>query len=48
VLLETCASETRDITWLRGFDDGLMRAQATRRAVVLKPLGQGLDDFDGW
>jgi hypothetical protein len=48
VLLEACATETRDITWLQRLEDGLARAQATRRAVVLKPLGQGLDDFDGW
>ena len=48
MLSEACASETRDITWLHGLDDGLLRARATRRPVVLKPLGQGLDDFDGW
>ena len=48
MLLEACASDTRDIAWLRGLEDGLARAQAARRAVVLKPLGQGLDDFDGW
>ncbi len=48
MLLEACANDARDITWLRRLDDGLARAQASRRPVVLKPLGQGLDDFDGW
>ncbi len=48
MLLEACASESRDITWLRGLDGSLIRARAMRRPVVLKPLGQGLDDFDGW
>ena len=48
MLLETFASVSRDIIWLRSFEDGLARAHAKRRAVVLKPLGQGLDDFDGW
>lgn len=48
MLLETFASDGKDIVWLRGFEDGLKRAHATRRAVVMKPLGQGLDDFDGW
>ena len=48
MLSEACTSETRDIAWLNRFDDGLVRARETRRAVVLKPLGQGLDDFDGW
>jgi hypothetical protein len=48
MLLEACSSETKDIAWLHRLDEGLMRARAARRPVVLKPLGQGLDDFDGW
>ena len=48
MLSEACGSETRDITWLSRLDDGLVRARAMHRPVVLKPLGQGLDDFDGW
>jgi hypothetical protein len=48
MLFEACSSETRDIAWLHRLDDGLMRAQVSRRPVVLKPLGQGADDFDGW
>ena len=48
MLSEACATETRDIRWLDGLDSGLVRARESRRPVVLKPLGQGLDDFDGW
>ena len=48
MLFETCSGDTKDIAWLHRLDDGLRRAQAARRPVVLKPLGQGLDDFDGW
>ena len=48
MLLEACTTDAKDIAWLSRLDDGLARAQETRRPVVLKPLGQGLDDFDGW
>src|SRR5262245_6741668 len=48
MLSEACAGETKDIVWLNRFDDGLVQARATCRPVVLKPLGQGVDDFAGW
>jgi len=48
MLLEACTADTSDIVWLDRLDDGLIRARETRRPVVVKPLGQGLDDFDGW
>jgi hypothetical protein len=48
MLFEACSSDDRDIAWLHRLDDGLMRAQVSHRPVLLKPLGQGADDFDGW
>lgn len=48
MLFEMCTSDAKDIAWLNRFEEGLRRARELRRPVVLKPLGQGLDDFDGW
>jgi hypothetical protein len=48
MLIESCSSDAKDIDWLHALDDGLALAQASRRPVVLKPLGQGLDNYDSW
>jgi hypothetical protein len=49
MMLEACgAEEVQDIKWLHQMERGLAIASEARKPVVLKPLGQGLDDFDGW
>ncbi len=48
MLYETCSRDARDIAWLHALEEGVKRAQAQRRPVVLKPLGQGLDNYDSW
>ncbi len=37
-----------DIQWLEHMNEGLERARALRRPVVLKPLGQGRGCFEQW
>jgi hypothetical protein len=38
----------QDIQWIQGMEGALALAKERRRAVVLKPLGQGLGDCDYW
>jgi hypothetical protein len=39
---------TEDIHWISGMSRGLTLAKEQRRAVVLKPLGQGCGELDTW
>jgi hypothetical protein len=39
---------TEDIHWISGMLSALALAKERRRAIVLKPLGQGCGDLDTW
>ena len=39
---------TQDIQWLGKMEEALVVARAARKPVALKPLGQGLGDYDQW
>jgi hypothetical protein len=49
MLLEACAVNTaKEPKWIHSFEQGLVMSLATRKPMALKPLGQGIDAFDGW
>jgi hypothetical protein len=38
----------RDVEWRNGMENALAAAKVARKAVVLKPLGQGMGITDDW
>lgn len=42
------STQIRPIAWGSSFEEALRIAREKRRAVALKPLGQGMGECDDW